>query len=108
MRYYKRIEELHFTDNFMFQRVMSNPKNIEIVKRIAEKSIGKKIKRITRQPRSEVSVQSYYLSRGARFDIQFEGEDEIVSLEIQTYSDDLLFRQKNIMLKCLCNKEILH
>lgn len=76
----KPFEELTITDNYMFQAVMSDPKN---VKPLLEMIIGKKISKIV-VVEQEKTVETGYTSRGIRMDVYVEDdEDTVYDVEMQ-------------------------
>lgn len=89
----KKFENLTIQDDWMFKAVLSNPKNIGIVKRIAERCLKRKIKDI-KYVTPEATVDPFYYSKGVRFDIMFESDDFYCVLEMQTYDDAFPLRSK--------------
>ena len=76
----KPFDELTITDNYMFQAVMRDPKN---VKPLLEMIIGKKISRID-VAEQEKTVETGYNSRGIRMDVYVEdNEDTVYDIEMQ-------------------------
>ncbi len=76
----KPFDELTITDNYMFQAVMRDPKN---VKPLLEMIIGKKISRID-VAEQEKTVETGYNSRGIRMDVYVEDdEDTVYDIEMQ-------------------------
>lgn len=82
----KRYEELKFTDNFMFCKVMEQYP--DICRRVTEVITGRKIRQIV-TPESQKSVEITEGNRGVRFDVYFEDdEDNMYDVEMQTYHED--------------------
>lgn len=76
----KPFDELTITDNYMFQAVMRDPKN---VKPLLEMIIGKRISRID-VAEQEKTVETGYNSRGIRMDVYVEDdEDTVYDIEMQ-------------------------
>jgi len=84
----KKWEDLEFSDNFIFCKVM---KNKELCIQFLEILLGIKIKDIS-YIQSEHPIQDYYESRGIRMDVYVADSSRIFNLEMQTgnYSDLLL------------------
>ena len=81
----KRYEELCFTDDFMFCKVMTLYP--EICKQITEVITGRKIRAIV-QPESQKAITITEGNRGVRFDVYFEDDQEnMYDIEMQTYRD---------------------
>ena len=70
----KPFDDLTITDNYMFQTVMRDPKN---VKPLLEMIFGKKIKKITVIER-EKTIETGYESRGIRMDVYVEDDEKTV------------------------------
>ena len=77
----KRYEELTFTDDFMFCKVLQN--NPDICKELTELILGKKIGDII-SPENQKAIQITGDSHGVRFDVYFEDDkDTIFDIEMQ-------------------------
>ena len=78
----KEYEELCFTDDFMFCKVLSN--NSELCQELLELVLGIKISRIE-LVEGQKSIEHTYDGRGIRLDVYVEDEENIVyDIEMQT------------------------
>lgn len=75
----KPIEELTFTDDYVFGQIMKNP---EICKGVLERLLHKKITRLV-YPELQKAIQPYYTTKGVRLDVYVEGESEVYDIEMQ-------------------------
>ena len=75
----KPIEELTFTDDYMFGYVM---RNHEICKGLLERLLKIKIERLE-YPELQKSISPYYESKGIRLDVYVKDSDKIYDIEIQ-------------------------
>ena len=81
----KKYEELKFTDNFMFCKVMEQYP--DICRRVTEVITGRKIRQIVSME-SQKSIEITEGNRGVRFDVYFEDDaDTIYDIEMQTYRE---------------------
>ena len=71
----KPIEELTFTDDFMFGRVMQNP---EICKGLLERLLEIKIDKIE-YPVLQKTISPHYKSKGIRLDVYVEDSSRSIS-----------------------------
>lgn len=76
----KPIEELKFTDDFIFCRIMKNP---EICKGVLERLLKIKIEKIN-YPKLQKEIRPYYSARGIRMDVYVKDTNRIFDIEIQT------------------------
>jgi predicted transposase/invertase (TIGR01784 family) len=76
----KPIEELTFTDDYMFGYVMRNE---EICKGLLERLLKIKIERLE-YPELQKSISPYYESKGIRLDVFVKDSNKIIDLEMQT------------------------
>ena len=76
----KPVEELRFTDDFMFCRVMQNP---ELCKGVIERLLGIKVERIE-YPELQKEIRPYYSAHGVRLDVYVKDSDRIFDIEMQT------------------------
>ncbi len=83
---FKPFEELEFTDDWMFGKVMRNP---EICKEILELLLDVKIEKLE-YPILQKELNPYYSSKGIRCDVYVKDSDRVFDIEIQNY------RQKNL------------
>ena len=87
----KKWEDLQFSDNYIFCKVM---KNKNLCKQMLEILLGIKVKDID-YIQSEHPLDDYYQTRGIRMDVYVEGDDKIYNLEMQSGNyDDLLLRSR--------------
>lgn len=78
----KRYEDLKFTDDFMFCKVLEN--NPDLCKRMLELILGVKIKKIQRSE-SQLSIKHTFDGKGVRFDVYIEDtQDSVYDIEMQT------------------------
>ena len=76
----KPVEELRFTDDFMFCRVMQNP---DLCKGVIERLLGIKVERIE-YPELQKEIRPYYSAHGVRMDVYVKDSDRIFDIEMQT------------------------
>ena len=82
----KPIEELTFTDDFMFGRIMQNP---EICKGLLERLLEIKIEKIE-YPTLQKSISPHYKSKGVRLDVYVQDSNRVFDIEIQNFLDENL------------------
>ncbi len=80
----KPVEELTFADDFMFGAVMMDK---EICTGVIERLLKIEVDHIE-YPELQKSLQPYYQSRGARFDVYVKGSNTVFDIEINTYRED--------------------
>ena len=78
--HFKPVEELTFTDDYMFGYVMRNP---EICKELLERLLKIKIERLE-YTELQKSISPYYESKGIRLDVFVKDSNKIIDLEMQT------------------------
>ena len=77
----KKYEELELRDDFMFSRIMSNPK---FVKPLLEAILGVKIRKIV-YPQTQKTIDLSLQAKGIRLDVYVEDDQNTVfNLEMQT------------------------
>ncbi len=76
----KPYDELFFTDDFLFSKIMRNP---EIAKGVVQNLLGIKVKKIEFVT-SQYSLDELYNGKGIRLDAYLEDEDKIIDIEMQT------------------------
>ena len=82
----KKYEELVFSDNFMFCKVMELYP--DICKQVTEVITGRKIRTIV-QSQAQKTIEITDGNRGVRFDVYFEDDDEnMYDIEMQTYWEE--------------------
>ena len=79
---FKPIDELFFTDDYMFGAVMRNP---EICKSILETLLNIQIEKLE-YPELQKSIRTYYESKGVRLDVYVKDSDKVFDIEIQNDS----------------------
>ena len=77
---HKRVDELSFTDDFMFGTVM---KNKTICKGVIERLLHIKVGKIE-YPSLQKTIAPFYESKGIRLDVYVSDSDRIFDIEIQT------------------------
>ena len=82
----KPIEELTFTDDFMFGRIMQNP---EICKGLLERLLEIKIEKVE-YPTLQKSISPHYKSKGVRLDVYVQDSNRVFDIEIQNFLDENL------------------
>lgn len=82
----KPIEELTFTDDFMFGRIMQNP---EICKGLLERLLEIKISKIE-YPVLQKTISPHYEAKGIRLDVYVKDSSRIFDIEIQNILDENL------------------
>ena len=82
----KPIEDLTFTDDFMFGRIMQNP---EICKGLLERLLEIKIEKVE-YPSLQKSISPHYKSKGVRLDVYVQDSNRVFDIEIQNFLDENL------------------
>ena len=82
----KKIEDLTFIDDGMFQAVMHNP---EVCAEVIEKLLHVQVKKIE-YPELEKTIAPYYTSKSIRLDVYLKDEDKVIDVECQSYPMDAL------------------
>ena len=82
----KPIEELTFTDDFMFGRIMQNP---EICKGLLERLLEIKIDKIE-YPILQKTIAPHYKAKGIRLDVYVQDSNRVFDIEIQNSLDENL------------------
>ena len=85
----KPVEELRFTDDFMFCRVMQSP---DLCKGVIERLLGIKVEKIE-YPELQKEIRPYYSAHGVRLDVYVKDSDRIFDIEMQTTVPDDLPRR---------------
>ena len=76
----KPYDELFFTDDFLFSKIMRDPK---IAKGVVQNLLGIKVKKIEFVT-SQYSIDELYNGKGIRLDAYLEDEDKIIDIEMQS------------------------
>ncbi len=79
---FKPIDELFFTDDYMFGAVM---RNAEICKSILETLLNIQIEKLE-YPELQKSISTYYESKGVRLDVYVKDSDKVFDIEVQNDS----------------------
>ena len=79
MNFIKPIEELTFTDDFMFGYVLRDP---EICKTLLETLLGIQIEYVE-YPELQKSISTFYESKGVRLDVYVKNSNRVFDIEIQ-------------------------
>lgn len=82
----KRIEDLTFIDDGMFQAVMHEP---GICEELVERLLHVKVDKIV-YPELEKQIEPFYTTKGVRLDVYLKDESKIIDVEIQTYKQDAI------------------
>ena len=80
---FKPIEELTFTDDFMFGYVLHNP---EICKELLERLLKIQIERLE-YPEVEKTISPYYETKGVRLDVYVKDNNKVFDIELQNSTD---------------------
>ena len=75
----KKIEDLAFTDDYMFGAVMRDP---DICKKVLERVLKIKIDHLE-YPELQKSIKPYYESKGVRLDVYVKDSDQVFDIEVQ-------------------------
>ena len=82
----KKIEDLTFIDDGMFQAVMHEP---GISEKVIENLLHIKVEKII-YPELEKPIKPFYSTKGVRLDVYLKDEDKIIDVEMQTYKQDAI------------------
>ena len=82
----KPIEELTFTDDYMFGYVMQNKK---VCKGLLERLLNIKIEKLE-YPKLQKTISPHFKSKGVRLDVYVEDSNRVFDIEIQNILDDEL------------------
>ena len=76
----KTFEELTFTDDWMFQKVMQDPKVCaELVERLLHINVDH-----VEYPELEKAIAPYYTSKGVRLDVYLKDSNKVIDIECQS------------------------
>ena len=82
----KRIEDLTFIDDGMFQAVMREPGiSEEVVSRLLNVKVDKVV-----YPELEKPIKPFYTTKGVRLDVYLKDDNKIIDVELQTYKHDAI------------------
>ncbi|MBR6295747.1 MAG: Rpn family recombination-promoting nuclease/putative transposase [Treponema sp.] len=82
----KSFDELTFTDDGMFQAVLSDP---NIASELVERLLHFRVKKIE-YPELEKVIAPYYSSKGVRLDVYLKDSEKVIDVELQTYPQEAL------------------
>lgn len=86
----KTYDELKFTDDFLFCRILSS--NLELCKKLLEIILNKQIKSVALAT-AQKSEQMLVDGKGIRLDVYVEGENEVYNIEMQTSNNPNLAKR---------------
>ena len=82
----KKIEDLTFIDDGMFQAVMHEPGISEaVVERLLHVNVNKIV-----YPELEKPIKPFYTTKGVRLDVYLKDDNRIIDVELQTYKQDAI------------------
>ena len=90
---FKPVEELVFSDDFMFGAVMHDP---EICKGVLERLLQVRIDHIE-YPELQKTISPFYTKKGVRLDVYVADSDRVFDVEYQLYKKRK-YREKNPIL----------
>ncbi|MBQ5470804.1 MAG: Rpn family recombination-promoting nuclease/putative transposase [Treponema sp.] len=82
----KKFEDLEFSDDYMFKKVMMDE---EICKGVIERLLHVQVDHLD-YPEVEKQLNPYYGTKGIRLDVYVKDSDRIFDLEIQSYKENAL------------------
>ncbi len=82
----KSFDELTFSDDWMFQKVLQEPK---ICAELVERLLHIRVSHVE-YPELEKQIEPYYTSKGVRLDVYLKDSDKIIDIEIQSYPMEAL------------------
>ena len=82
----KTVDELTFTDDGMFQAVLSDP---AIASELVERLLHIRVGRIE-YPEIEKTIAPYYSSRGVRLDVYLRDSEKVIDVEMQSHPQEAL------------------
>ena len=82
----KSFDELTFTDDGMFQAVLSDP---EIAAELVERLLHIRVKKVE-YPELEKVIAPYYSSKGVRLDVYLRDSEKVIDVEMQSYPQETL------------------
>ena len=82
----KPVEKLTFTDDGMFQTVLSDP---QICAEFVELLLGVRVKSVD-YPVLEKAIKPFYTSKGVRLDVYLKDEDKVIDVELQAQPQEAL------------------
>lgn len=98
----KRIEDLTFIDDGMFQAVMHEP---GISEKVVERLLHVKVDKII-YPELEKTIKPFYTTKGVRLDVYLKDDNRIIDVELQTYKQDAIGKRtryyQSMIQKYMC------
>ncbi|MBR5966334.1 MAG: Rpn family recombination-promoting nuclease/putative transposase [Treponema sp.] len=82
----KKLEDLTFADNGMFQAVLSDP---QICAELVERLLGIQIERVE-YPELEKAIKPFYNTKGVRLDVYIKDKNKVIDIELQSYTQRAL------------------
>lgn len=82
----KKIEDLTFADDGMFQAVLREP---DICAELVERLLNIHVERVD-FPELEKAIAPFYTTKGVRLDVYLKNEDKAIDVELQAYPQDAL------------------
>ena len=82
----KKIEDLTFIDDEMFQAVMHEP---GVCAEFVERLLHVKVEKV-QFPKLEKAIAPFYTTKGVRLDVYLKDENKIIDVEIQKYEQEAL------------------
>ena len=82
----KPFEELTFSDDWMFQKVLHDP---EICAELVERLLHIRVNHIE-YPELEKVIEPFYTSKGVRLDVYLKDSDKVIDIELQSYPMEAL------------------
>ena len=80
----KKIEDLTFIDDGMFQAVMHEP---GISEKVVERLLHLKVEKIV-YPELEKVIKPFYTTKGVRLDVYLKDDNRVIDIELQNYKQD--------------------
>ena len=74
----KKIEDLTFIDNGMFQAVMHEP---GISEKVVERLLNVKVDKIV-YPELEKAIKPFYTTKGVRLDVYLKDDNRVIDVEM--------------------------
>ncbi len=82
--YFKKFEDLTFSDHYIFEKVLQNA---EICQELLERLLKIKIDHLE-YPEIEKTISPYYETKGVRLDVYIKDSDKVFDIELQNALDD--------------------
>ena len=82
----KRVDELTFADDGMFQEVLRDP---QISAELVELLLGVRVDHVE-YPELEKIIQPFYTTKGVRLDVYLKDKNKVIDVELQSYPQEVL------------------